>query len=414
MNQIVKILNGIDINELQKELLDKTNRSRNSKIFNDAFKKFSKKLDTKNIIYDVWNNTIIPNSPLAYGKKWEDLMISLNKILKVIYPNISTLKTILAQLREPLKDKSFDPEIISKSYELMGQSKLEYKIGRDEYKNEVKKRNFNIGSLPVIHIEKVVMNISHWAKSDNRFDNLIAAALATGLRTIEILKVSDVGESKMNDHIHIKGLSKDDRRVNETFERRLIGLNSKEAVDLITKIRSKFDTTGDNSAITARFARRLNDRFKKRIEECIGDKDEKYQDYIKKMTIHKSRYIYGGILYKLYGGKVPMETFIQEQLNHLSGDSTKSYLSVNLEFYNKNQSDEKVDEIKKDIDISKYANPRNRNQPQKDKVIKVIEYVKELKKLKLPIVQRKVREDLKYSTLVMVFAWKELRKQNII
>jgi hypothetical protein len=169
-----------------------------------------------------------------------------------------------------------------------------------------------------------------------------------------------------------------------------------------------------------------------------------FKEFMKKFTSHKTRYLYGNISYLVYAKpkNIPLETYIQGQLGHLSGDSTKSYLGVNVKFREKLIKDvnpgtkeyidtiqKKVTELEKNIgaccddqiatpsgvNITPFKNSFSRKEDNETKINKVIAAIQEFKKAKAKLpTQAVLGRMLGYGGKIMSLAYTEARKLELI
>jgi hypothetical protein len=333
---IVNIIKSIDLNEIKNELENNKSKKFNSKVIYDALNKYSSHIDTKNIIIDSWDKAIT-SMPSEHNNDWDNLFKAFDDLLKLIYPNPSTIKDILARMRKPLRNPKYDSKIYLFSKEKMGLSQAEHMKLRQQYDTKVNDRNQLIATLPLIYVEDVIELIVKLYNSTDKWQRTLSGLFATGLRFIEFFKLSKFEKIENEPNkILITGLAKVELNKELTFKRQILGLTADQVIELSNYVRTNFNLDGDNDKVVERYSFRFNKYFRAIIGNIIvsnGHTADELSAYVKSLTCHKTRYIYGNVLYILYGKdkKIPIESFIKEQLNHYSSDSTKSYLSINIE-----------------------------------------------------------------------------------
>ena len=350
-----------------------------------------------------------------------------------------TLRDFLSDLRKPLKDAKWDQEIYKQSIVLMGMNLNESKEIAKKYKEDVEFRNINRGSKPPIYVEDIFSLLDELINSQNAYDLTLAVELATGSRSIEVFKVSQYSViTNYPEQILIKGIAKDksgNKLENVILTRNLVHLNSKQIIDAIEKIRSLINVTGDNKKISQRTNKHLNAKFKEYVIPLIEKnaapeqkQTEDYMNYIDSFTSHKTRYIYGNTSYLIYAKpkNIPLETYIQKQLGHQTGDATRSYLGVNIRFKNKpNVNNQvKVNEVKENIqngnietlDLRKFRNSFSRAESTESKVNKIVDAIKFIKnenKMKLPT-QAELGRLLGFGASIMCAGYKKARDEGLV
>lgn len=378
-----------------------------------------------NLLKSVWDE-VIRIAPLKYSRNWNRLFEALDKALKNIYPNENTMEKNLSAFRKPLRHERFDKEIYKNSIYKMGITRERSIQKKEEYKNKVKVRNAGRKDLPVIYVEDILELINKLIQSSNVYDLVLAVELATGSRSIEVLSVSQYERTPDSSEIKVIGLAKDkgnNNLQNVHLIRNLNGLNSKQVIDAVAKIRNelKFNNL-TNQEISDKSNKILNRKFKKLMVEVLP----KNKEYARKLTAHKTRYIAGNVSYLLYGEPrdIPYESYLQEQYGHLSGESTKSYLGINIKMRKKSlkvddelikkveELDLKVgeccDEKKEEIEFKTYANGNA------EKIQAVVDALKELKEKKQKMSQRDLRKKLGFSASVLTAGYKKARDLKVI
>jgi hypothetical protein len=452
MDKFIKILKQLNkySSNIEEELKD--SKKKTSGIVNTKFQEAYPNIkanSTIEFIYQIWDN-ILKTASKKISRTWVLLLTELDKLLKILYKNKLTLRGYLSKLRKPLKNDRFDPEIYNKSIILMGMTLDESKEIARKYKAEVDARNVNRADLPVIYVEDVFQLLDKLIKSNNVYELTLAVEIATGARSIEVFKVSKFEEVIDNpNQIRIIGLAKDkgnNNLQNVVVIRNLVYLNSKQIINAVVKIREVINTEGSNKDISKRTNKLLNKAFSKNVKPLAimnateeQKQSEEIKPYFKSFTSHKTRYLFGNISYLIYGKhrNIPFETYIQQQLGHLSGESTKSYLGINVVFKNKliknvnpeikeyiKSVENQVQQVKtkccpqsieNTIDLIPYKNSFSRKETEESKISKIINTIKKFKNnnMKLPR-QSELQKALGYGSNIMVKAYGHARQLGLI
>jgi len=378
-----------------------------NRIANDISRKddILQEVYNKTDLYKIWS-AVIENAPRRLSKSWNNLLKALQVVLKLSYTNSNTFNGIVSKFRTPIR--KLDPEIYKQSLIILGRSREEAIAQKEEYKAKVSARNTARGSFPVLYVEDVFNVMDQLIISNDPYELVLAVELATGSRSIEVLKVSKYFElADQPNQIKIVGLAKDRDGKNNLKDvviiRNLVRLNSKQILDAIEEIRSSFNFVNKtNKKISSMSNTALNKVFRERVAPLFNPQDP---EYLKTLSSHKTRYISGYISYLIYGKpqKLAEESYIQAQLGHLSGESTKSYLGINIQFKQKiirNAPDDikalfenEIKQIKEqvnrncpdsiDVDFSEFKNSHRRTMDEEAKVNNVVEALKVLKEKKL-------------------------------
>ena len=404
-----------------------------------------KKATITNLL-NIWN-FVVSNASRKFSRSWQKLFGALDTTIKTLYPSENTFESTFTKFRKSLRDERFDPEIYRQSTHILGVSQERSKERKREYSAKVAARNVSRGDLTPIYVEQVLMVIDKLVGSNDPYDKVVAVELATGSRGIEVLKVSNYEEVKGHpNEILVIGLAKDkgqNNLVNVRLVRNLVGLNAEQVIDAVEYIRENINTTGSNDAISGRTNKFINKAFKESFhpvlkENAADTESEAFKKQLASFTSHKARYLAGNMSYLLYGKprKVPYESWLQSQYGHLSGESTKSYLNLNLKFKNKTiqkgdaselreifNSDIKRLEGKVDVccskpsdsvDVLEYRNSFVIGADPEQKVSNVVEALKEYKRAGIKITQRVLRSKLGYSAAIMSEAYSNAREQGVI
>lgn len=435
MEKLRKLLDSLNLNKARTEI-DAQGKIKSSNEINNALRHTYKDLPTSKssrvLLLNVWTSVVSAASNSRDGKitrEWIKLLNSLDKVVKVILQNENSSEAAFVQFRKPIKTKYGDKsEIYKQSLYLLGVSQERSKQRKEAYSAEVKVRNSLRGKMKPIYVEDVLEIIQKLKVSNNPYEQTLAVMLATGARSIEVFKVSTFKSTDVPMAIHIKGIAKD--RSNNNLQnvvviRDLVGLNGDEVCELVDDIRNTINVRGTNREIADRTNMSLNKVAAKWLNR------ELKQAAGKKITAHKCRYIYGNVAFLLYGepNRTPYESYIQEQLAHLSGESTKSYLGINIQFKNKviqSAPEElkqvftnEIEKLKKqidtqcrnpislneNIDLSSFKNSHRRNVSHDEKVGNVVSALKMLKEKNIKTTQKELRALLGYSSDIMCRAY---------
>lgn len=436
MNKFIQALDSIDTDTIRSDVDGR--KIRNSQTLNISLQKIYpdvKATTSKALLFKIWDKIIekaaIPRKETA-GKAWIKLFKAMDEKIKALYSNENTSESIFTQLRKVLRKKyGDDSEIYKQSIYNMGISQARSRERKEEYAAKVKERNTERGQKQPLFVEDILAIIQRLKKSNNPYEQALAVLLATGSRSVELFKISKYHEVKEDpEAIDIEGISKDNGNrgyADITVRRPLVGLLSHEVVGLVDNIRKKLNLTGPNVKISSATNTVLNKAFKIWIQPLAPEF---------KMTAHKCRYIYGNVAYLLYGKpqKIPYESFVQTVLTHSSGESTKSYLGINIQFKEKVLSHSPSDlrflfekEIKQlrehvnrncpdksDVDLAQYRNSFRKAMNDEDKIAAVVAALKALAAKKMKVKQSNLRSELGYSAAVMTSAYKRAREQGII
>ena len=423
MDRFIKVLKNISCDQIVNEVENANikNSSTLNKIFENNYSIF--KGSSKTRLITVWK-LIIENDKNISAENWNESFVILDKIIKGLYKNEGSYLCAISQLKKVVKDKYGASSTIYKTMMDIGITD-EKRIKRDdEYKKKVILRNDNRDNLPVIFVEDIE-NIIHQAKqSNNDYDKAIAVLLASGVRSIDLLKVAIFDEEKGNSNlINIKNFSKT-RGVKKGNLRPLIGLKADEVIKLIGHIRMNLNIDGNNADVINRRSGALNNAFKKYFEKDTT------------MSVHKCRYIYANCAYILYGEpqKKMYESYIQSILGHASADSTKAYLGINIQskaniLKNADKNVKKIYEAenarlkaiienmpvqKTNIDFTALKNSFQRTMQDDAKINNIIEALKTLKANGKKMKQSDLRTELGYSAKLMSTAYQKARQMKIL
>lgn len=458
MDKFIRTLKEINKNTVAIEEELRQSKQRNSAIVNtkikDAYPEM-KETTTKELIFAIWNN-LLKRASRKHSRTWQTLLVELDKILKMIYPNKLTLRGVLVELRRPLKDfKKWDKTIYDQTIVVMGMTLEESKEESRKYKATVEARNVARGGLPPIYVEDIYTLLDTLIKSENAYELTLAVELATGSRSIEVFKVSEYKEIEGHpEQISVKGIAKDkvgNNLINVVLTRNLVHLKAKQIITAVAKLRILVNVEGTNKEISQRTNKHLNKKFREFVKPLAvknateeQKQTEEYKNYIKTFTSHKTRYLYGNASYLIYAKSknIPLETYIQGQLGHLSGDSTRSYLGVNVKFRHKlikdvnpelkeiiQSIDNKVKKIENEVNaccnddvktpgavnVAQFRNSFSRRESTATKIEKVVNAIKEYQINNTPLPRQSVLgKILGFGGGIMTAGYGEARRQNVI
>lgn len=437
MEKLIKVLDSVDEAKIKSEV--EAQKIKNSQTLNKALRKeytLFKDKSSKKLLSRIWSFTLASTAKPREGtisRIWIRLYKSLDRIIKALYENENTMESVCTEFRKVVRAKFGDnSEIYKQSIYNMGVTQQRSKERKEEYSAKVKVRNASRATLQPIYVEDVLTAIEKLKRSNDPYEQSLAVLLATGSRSIELFKVSKYYEVKDDEStITVKGIAKDKGKndlKNVVLTRNLVGLTGEEVVDLVHEIRDELDLKGSNAKISNATNTALNKAFQKNIQPLAPD----FQ-----MTSHKCRYIAGNVSYLLYGKpkKIPYESYLQEQYGHLSGESTKSYLGINVQFrkkvIQKAPDDIKVlfeREIKEmkeqvanccpdkaqSVDLTEFKNSNRRKMEVEEKVKAVVGALKLLKEKQIKMTQRELRAILGYSAGTMTEGYQAARAANVI
>lgn len=410
---------------------------------NDIEKKdeiLQKEYNTTNLL-KVWKN-VIDKAPKRLSKSWNKLLNALQNVLKASYPNQNYFNTKVSQYRKPIKDNdSLDPEIYRQSLIILGRTQEEAIQQSEAYKSKVAARNVDRATYPVLYVEDVFAKMDELIQSNDPYELCLAVALATASRSIEVFKVSKYFSlDGQPNQIKVVGLAKD--KGNNNFDnvvliRNIVHLTAEQVIEAVEEIRSSFEfERKTNQRISSMTNNALNKAFRTHIAPLFHPQDKQY---LSTLSSHKCRYIAGYISYLIYGKskRIPEESYLQAQLGHLSGESTRSYLGINIR-YREKIIKHAPDEIKQlferelknladrveqncpkqsklsELNLSQFRNSRRRIEPESQKVKKAKHCLAYLKENGIKVTQRELRAELGFSSKTLTEAYKQARQEKII
>jgi hypothetical protein len=238
--------------------------------------------------------------------------IHIQTMLKHFYPNKESFHACSIRWRKPVGIRfGKRTPIYYQALVQLGLTKEESLARREKY--EIKVRQQIRNEKYIFSAAQVYDCINKCLQVDNFGHNFVAACIATGSRMIEVAKVTDFTESAAGEnYIHIEKTAKSHLR--RKIIRPIIGMTSKTLLSLIEKIRSHKD-----------FQNMTNVEVKTNV---IVSSTKALKNFFP-LTMHKCRYIWAAMAWKLYGGSVPQQEWVREMLGHESGDVSLTYLTFN-------------------------------------------------------------------------------------
>jgi integrase len=334
MEKFVDVLKSINLDQVKLEV--EPLRIKNSRIINNILAKAYPEYKTtlsKHFLKNIWEN-LINNTDNEDINIWIQVFTHISNILKVLYTNEHSLLCAFSEFRPPVKKKYPDnKQIMSATY--IGYDYDVVNKRRQAYKNKVHKRNMERGKLPELEVSDVLDKINILKTSKCIYEKALSVLLSTGVRSIELFKVTQFIPCEDKKYIKLLGIAKNESKKNDIFQRPLVGMTCDEVIDIVYEVRNNLDVSGKNKNISARLNPYLNYAFKKHFPD-IG-------------SSHKSRYIYSNAAHALNAGLIPFESYLQMILGHSNADTTKSYLGINL----KNSIPEGVETVSKDVYLKK-------------------------------------------------------------
>lgn len=437
MNPFIQILENLDLNAIRAEVKDK--RIKDSKILNtilDNNYSFTKKFkSTKKKFTSVWNKIVKDSFVRGSLRIWFKLFAATQKLIQTIYENENSSENMFSVLRNAIfKKYGKEAEIYKESVYKLGVSRERSLQRRAEYSAKVSERNKNRGDLTAIYVEDIISKIEELAKSNNPYEYAIAVLLCTASRPIEVFKISKFKSTQNEKEILIKSLAKGKlgSTVLKDVEvlRPLIALKGETIADLVDDLRNNGpNLRGNNKTISNRISGPLNEVFRKHIQPLAPNNE---------MSVYACRAIGVNCSYLIYGKpkNQPYETWIQSYLGHMSGESTKSYLAVNVKLKNKiireapndikQIFDKKIVELQAKIDkccpisdeklegLAAFKNSRTRKELQPQKIQKVVDALVYLKSKNIKMTQKELQRQLELSSGIMSKGYKKARENGVI
>lgn len=308
---------------------------------------------SKKILLKIYNDIISKAQQPREGgisRQWIALLETVDRVVKLLYTNEGSMEKVLTEFRRPLKVKyGINSEIYKQSIYKTGISRARSIQKRQEYQDKVSAKNIRRSELQPFYDDEIYRVIDDMAASPNSLNNVIAVLLATGSRFIEVLKVSQYSETDKANYIKIKGIAKDRNDAgyeNKIVIRPLNRLNSKQVIELVQKIRAELNLEGEN--------RNISDRYNTQANRIVKNLFEG-----RPITLHKLRYISSNLAYLTYGKGAVENTYIQQYLGHTSGDTTRTYQSINVKLRNAPKTN-----IEAEAKISELIDDQKRNQAE--------------------------------------------------
>lgn len=425
-----KALTPANIKKIEREVVLGTRGGVLSNTLNDIIgvnypSIYDAKTTTKGLL-KIWKDIITTAQTPRDGisRQWVALFETLDKIIKLLYPNRSTMEKVLTEFRRVIKNKyGANSEIYRQSIFRTGISRAESIAKRQAYSDSVATKNINRAELPAFYDDEIFKAIDENAISPNLLNNVIAVLLATGSRFIEVLKVSEYSATDKDNYIKIKGIAKDKGNqgyANKIVVRPLNRLSAIQVIELVKKIRGALNLEGDNKEASDKY----NTQGNRIVKNLFKDRP---------ITLHKLRYIASNLAYLTYGKGAVENTFIQQYLGHSSGMTTRTYQSINVRLRNqvkdkveadakiseliedKKKNDEEHKEIKQELArlkqnhiYSEYINPRHRLS-QSEKMERLKKLWERAKKENKSITYNMLKKDYKYGSRIIDIFKKTLK-----
>jgi len=433
MEKFIKVFGNIEP-QVQKKVKQETVLIKNGAIISSTLNEIIRKnysefnfTITKKNLLGIWRSIISKAQNPREGsisRSWIRLFETLDKVLKLLYHNKSTLEKVLTEFRRSVKEKyGSESEVYKQSIYKTGISKEESIRKRQNYADKITALNINRGELPIFYDDEIYKVIDEY-KNKAGLNKVIAVALATGSRIIEILKVSEYFETDKENYIRVKGVAKDksDNEINKdkTIIKPLNRLTSKELIDLVKTIRQDLNTAGSNKEVSGRYNTAINKIVKSLFKERL-------------ITSHKLRYIASNLAYLVYGNNSVENTWIQQYLGHTSGDTTRTYQNINVKLRHtiktsnkeaeakiselleaKKQNEEEHKQLKEQINLlqnkkfySEYINVRQRTKEQKLQKLK--ELYEKAKQNNIYLTYRVLKSQYGYGSAILDDFYKKLK-----
>ena len=252
------------------------------------------------LILTHWSNATIIRSTMKIVKK----------IIKILYPNLSSRLGVFYKLREFIKLKfTHDTALIKTTSKLFDLDNEERKTLIRENENALESRLNNPLEISELKIKRLAFELIS-TKSVTK--NIWLCALSIGSRLVEILKTSTFEKSKEANIIRVCGLAKNKTGSNKCVERPLLFIAPDDFLQRIAWIREQIADKNDSS----NYARQLS-LLTKRL---LGDE----------FHFHDLRRIYASLAYKYYGKGMLQNIFIKHILGHENVNTSLHYVNINL------------------------------------------------------------------------------------
>ena len=308
MNQFISVLKQLSANP------DKT-------ILEQTYPLYKTK-SLKTYLLSVFNSVVSAANVRtdAPSRYWIEIFKLIDKIIRNYYSNDNSYVTAISDFRGVIKTRFGQKSEFYKSMvALTGLSREETIQRNARYNEQVDEKNLNRRDMPVIFDTEIYDVMNKCLYSNDRFDKVLLVILATASRTIEAFDISTYSQgNKGPNYIKIEGLAKERNDDVTTIERPLIKLDAETLINIVNAYRNELDLEGINNQIGNRYNHLLNERVR-------------YYFPGKGITAHKCRYIAANLAYLLYGKNSVENTWIQKYLGHKSGQTTKTYQSINVQ-----------------------------------------------------------------------------------
>jgi integrase len=357
---------------------------------------------TKAGLLKIWKNIIATSQNPREGsisRQWISLFETLDKVIKLLYPNEGSMEKVLTEFRRVIKEKyGATSEIYKQSIYKTGISRERSIQKRQEYADKVAAKNINRSELPAFYDDEIYKVIDENAASPNLLNNVVSVLLATGSRFIEVLKVSEYSATDKDNYIKIKGIAKDkgDQGYdNKIVIRPLNRLTADQVIQLVKKIRNGLNLEGDNRTISDRYNTQMN----RIVKNLFKDRP---------ITTHKLRYIASNLAYLTYSRGAVENTFIQQYLGHTSGETTRTYQSINVKLRNAPKTN-----IEADAKISELIENDKENIKQHEELKRELENLKRDNRIYTEFINPRHRTTQEQKLQKLKALWERAKKDNV-
>lgn len=245
-----------------------------------------------------------------YFKRKDKALEPLLEAFKAIIPALTSSKdsniTYFATIKKHAK-QIFGPE--SPQFEYIRKFLItpQTKIRNKRYNKNVAR---NLSRVKILSSKTYYDAFVQAYKNDKFTYKVIAAAMASGARFIEIMKIGDFKlDPEGENYIVQRGVAKSRQGEAKIIEKPILFIKPKSFLRLIREIRAKvsedFEDSATNEEITARYNGAVNSRLKDLFPED------------KSISLHQLRAIYGFIAFDEYGqDDETLQGFLARVLGH--------------------------------------------------------------------------------------------------
>lgn len=337
----------------------------------------------------------------------EPLLDYINESKKSIIPLLHALdKLIPVLLRGKESQITYFSKIRSIIRNKYGADSREYRKSKTEmYSEETKRRNReyiekvarNAGDVSLISKEDYVDLFKKVYKSDNIYDLIIAAIMASGSRFIEIMNIANYMRDPSNENYVIQtGIAKAAEGDKMKIKKPILFIKVSKFLHIMDKIRGEFDEKiagKSNEEITSAFNGNVNRRLQEITDGKLGQ-----------ITTHKLRAAYGSMAYEEYGNeKETLHKFLSRVLGHNKHNITTAASYANTKVIS-GKGAELEDDKKNEIE---------EKEEDKEKA-KLVARIKELEEITKSLLGGKVEEKSRdeAKNIIIHNASKEIRESG--